>query len=61
VNLRDRTHGFTSHPKKGVLRIFFALKNPTVSAGFEPANLGTYAFKVVFVSNQHVSAFLFPA
>jgi hypothetical protein len=28
-------------PKEGVLRIFFALKNPTASAGFEPANLGT--------------------
>ena len=27
--------------KEGVLRIFFALKNPTASAGFEPANLGT--------------------
>ena len=25
----------------GVPRIFFALKNPTASAGFEPANLGT--------------------
>jgi hypothetical protein len=25
-------------PKEGVLRIFFALKNPTASAGFEPAN-----------------------
>jgi hypothetical protein len=24
-----------------VLRIFFALKYPTASAGFEPANLGT--------------------
>ena len=24
-----------------MLRIFFALKNPTTSAGFEPANLGT--------------------
>jgi len=24
-----------------VLRIFFALKNQTASAGFEPANLGT--------------------
>ena len=30
-----------SPPKEGVLRIFFALKNPTASAGFEPANLGT--------------------
>jgi hypothetical protein len=28
--------------KKGVLRnFFFRLKNPTVSAGFEPANLAT--------------------
>ena len=27
--------------REGVLRIFFALKNPTASAGFEPANLGT--------------------
>ena len=41
VNLRHGTNGFTSLPKEGVLRIFFALKNPTASAGFEPANLGT--------------------
>ena len=41
ANLRHGTNGFTSHPKEGVLRIFFALKNPTASAGFEPANLGT--------------------
>ena len=41
VNLRYGTNGFTSLPKEGVLRIFFALKNPTASAGFEPANLGT--------------------
>jgi hypothetical protein len=27
--------------EEGVLRIFFALKNPTVSAGFEPATLGS--------------------
>ena len=33
--------GFTSLPKGGVLRIFSPWKNPTVSAGFEPANLGT--------------------
>jgi len=33
---------FTSPPKEGVLRIFFALKkNPTASAGFKPAYLGT--------------------
>ena len=41
VNLRRGTKGFTSLPKEGVLRIFFALKNPMASAGFEPANLGT--------------------
>ena len=40
ANLRHGTDGFTSPPKEGVLRIFFALKNPTASAGFEPANLG---------------------
>ena len=39
ANLRHGTDGFTSPPKEGVLRIFFALKNPTASAGFEPANL----------------------
>ena len=48
VNLRQGTNGFTSFPKEGVLRIFFALKNPTASAGFEPANLGT--------KGQHASA-----
>jgi len=41
ANLRHGTDGFTSPPKEGVLRIFFALKNPTASAGFEPANLVT--------------------
>jgi hypothetical protein len=35
------TDGFTSPQKEGVLRIFFALKNPTASARFEPSNLGT--------------------
>jgi hypothetical protein len=41
VNQRHGTHGFTSLPKEGALRIFFALKKPTASAGFEPANLCT--------------------
>ena len=41
ANLRHGTDGFTSTPKEGALRIFFALKNPTASAGFELANLGT--------------------
>jgi hypothetical protein len=35
------THCFTSLPKEGVLRNFFAMKNPMASAGFKPANLGT--------------------
>jgi hypothetical protein len=33
--------GFYFPSEDGVVRIFFALKNPTVSAGFEPANLYT--------------------
>ena len=41
ANMRHGKNGFISLPKEGVLRIFFALKNPTASAGFEPANLGT--------------------
>ena len=41
VKLRYGTDGFTSPPKEGVLRNFFRPKNPTASAGFEPANLGT--------------------
>jgi hypothetical protein len=40
ANLRHETHGFTSLPKEGVLEYFSALKNPTASAGFEPANVG---------------------
>jgi hypothetical protein len=38
---RHGTDGFTSPPKEGVLRIFSPPKNPTASAGFETANLGT--------------------
>ena len=41
ANLRHGTGGFTSPPKEGMLRIFFCPKNPTASARFEPANLGT--------------------
>jgi len=41
ANLRHGTGSFTSPLKEGVLRIFSPLKNPTASAGFEPANLGT--------------------
>ena len=39
VNLRHGTDSFTSPPKEGWG--FFRPKNPTASAGFEPANLGT--------------------
>jgi len=41
VKLRHGTDGFTSPPKEGVLRIFFRPKNPTATAGCEPANSGT--------------------
>ena len=41
ANLRHRTHGFTSLPNEGVLRIFSPWKILTASAGFEPTNLGT--------------------
>jgi hypothetical protein len=41
AKLRHGTDGFTSPPKEGMLRIFFRPKNPTASAGFEPAILGT--------------------
>jgi hypothetical protein len=41
VNLRHGTDGITSPPKEVVLRIFITLKNPSSSAGFEPANLGS--------------------
>jgi hypothetical protein len=39
--LQHWTDDFTSSPKKFVLRIFIALKNPSSSAGFEPMNLGS--------------------
>jgi hypothetical protein len=38
---RREANDFTSPPKEGALRIFIALKNPSFSAGFEPANLGS--------------------
>ena len=41
ANVRHGTDGFTSPQKEGVLRILFALKILTASAGFEPANFGT--------------------
>jgi hypothetical protein len=41
LKLRHGTDVFTFPPKEGVLRNFFRPKNPTASAGCEPANLGT--------------------
>jgi hypothetical protein len=41
IILRHGADGFTSAAKEGVLRIFIALKNPSPSAGFDPANLGS--------------------
>jgi hypothetical protein len=38
--LRDGDYGFISPPKKVVLRIFIALRSPSSSAWFEPANIG---------------------
>jgi hypothetical protein len=35
--LRHGTDGFISPPKEVVLRIFIAIKNPSFSAGVEPA------------------------
>jgi hypothetical protein len=40
-SLAVKSNSFTSPPKGGVLRIFIALKNPSPSAGFKPANLGS--------------------
>jgi hypothetical protein len=44
VKLRHGTNDFTSPPKEGMLRIFFAInirRYRTASAGCEPANLST--------------------
>jgi hypothetical protein len=39
--LRRAAHGCASTPNKFVLRVFIALVNPLLSAGFEPSNLGS--------------------
>jgi hypothetical protein len=38
--LRHGAVGFTSLPKEVMLRTVIALKNPSLSAGFEPTILG---------------------
>ena len=47
ANLRHVTDGFTSPPKEGVLRIFFALKNPTA------LNPQTWALKASTLPLHH--------
>jgi hypothetical protein len=41
ANLRHRTHGFTSLPKEGVLRIFSPLKIRRLRPGLNPRTWGT--------------------
>jgi hypothetical protein len=41
INAQHGTPGLISLPKEVVLCIFIALKNPSNSAGSEPANLGS--------------------
>jgi len=43
VKLRHRTDGFTSPPKEGVLRIFFALKIRRLRPGVNPRTKGQHA------------------
>jgi hypothetical protein len=61
LNLRHKTHSFTSLPKGRRAEKFFALKNLTVSAGFEPDNLGSKDQHAVSRPQKplcHVEAFL---
>jgi hypothetical protein len=41
--LRHGTSSYTPHPKKGVLQIFIALKNPSPQTGLNPRPLGPVA------------------
>jgi len=53
ANLRHGTDGFTSPPKEGALRIFFALKNPT---GLNPR---TWVPKASTLPLDHRSRYIF--
>jgi hypothetical protein len=70
VNLRHGTNGFTSPPKEGVLLIFITHKNPSSSAGFEAANLGSSgrhattrpsraALFVIYILSNNITNFCF--
>ena len=52
ANLRHGTDGFTSPPKEGVLRIFFALKIRRIRAGLNPR---TWVRKAEVVEGRHWS------
>ena len=46
ANLRHGTHGFTSLPKEGVLRIFSPLKNRRLRPGLNPRTYSNTIFKL---------------
>jgi hypothetical protein len=58
INLRHGTYSFTSPLKEFVLRIFITLENPSSSAGFEPANLGSSGKHVTTRPPRATYAFL---
>jgi hypothetical protein len=51
--LRHGTASFTSPPKEVELRIVIALRNPSSSPGFEPANLGPMASTSLHLKSQN--------
>jgi len=56
ANLRHGTAGFTSPPKEGVLRIFFALKIRKLRPGLNPQ---TWVLKASMLPLEHRSRFFF--
>jgi hypothetical protein len=50
--LHHGADGFTCPPKERVLRISIALKNPSSSAGYEPANFGFSGRHVNFYTTE---------
>jgi hypothetical protein len=50
---RCKAFGFTSLPNEVAQRIFIALKNPSLYAGFEPANLGSNGKHAISPLRRH--------
>jgi hypothetical protein len=50
--LRPGADVFTSPPKEGVQRIFIAIKNLSLSAASEPANLGSNGKHVIHYTTE---------